>query len=338
MAPLNVLVIAPFLDVYIPPVDDVLLGCIATAAPGINVRDASSLAHAELQGDAAAFGKLDVMLAEADIIFAYSLPPDIMRRAPRLKWVQMMSAGVDRLLGTDLWQSPLMITGVSGISAGPVAEFAIMFMLMFVKDAPRFFMMKRDRKWERYRPSSLNGKTVGIVGLGNIGREVARLSGAFGMNVVATRRSAGKETHARYVDRLLPLSQLHSLLAASNFVVISVPLTPDTRNLIGEREFRAMKPSACIINIARGGIIDEDALIRALDEKRIAGAGLDVTAAEPLPPDSRLWEFDNVIISPHVAGGAEEYMERATRLFCDNLDRYINGRRLKNIVDRKRGY
>jgi phosphoglycerate dehydrogenase-like enzyme len=129
-----------------------------------------------------------------------------------------------------------------------------------------------------------------------------------------------------------------SLLAESDFIVICVPHTPETHHLVGEKELGMMKPTAYLINIARGGIIDEEALIRALDEKRIAGAGLDVTAREPLPPESRLWDFDNVILSPHVAGGMEEYVTRATELFCENLRRYLTGKKLRNIIDRKRGY
>jgi phosphoglycerate dehydrogenase-like enzyme len=187
-------------------------------------------------------------------------------------------------------------------------------------------------------PTVLRGKTVGIIGLGHIGREVARLSKAFGMNVIATRRSATRTSRARYVDRLLPSKQMPSLLEESDFVVISVPHTPETHHLIGEKELGMMKPAAYIINIARGGIIDEEALIRALDEKRIAGAGLDVTEREPLPADSRLWDFDNVILSPHVSGGQENYVARATELFCDNLRRYLAGKKLRNVIDRKRGY
>jgi phosphoglycerate dehydrogenase-like enzyme len=231
-----------------------------------------------------------------------------------------------------------MITGVSGIHATPIGEFVLQFMLMFVKGAPRCFQMKLKHQWQRFPPTVLRGKTVGIVGLGHIGREVARLSKAFGMEVIATRRSAIKTGTARYVDRLLSASQLPSLLKESDFLVICTPHTTETHHLIGEREFGLMKSSAYIINIARGGIIDEAALIRALDEKRIAGAGLDVVEREPLPAESRLWDFDNVILSPHISGGHEDYMVRATELFCENLRRYLAGKRPINIIDRKKGY
>jgi phosphoglycerate dehydrogenase-like enzyme len=211
-------------------------------------------------------------------------------------------------------------------------------MLMFAKETPLSFRMKQTRQWQRYAPHVLRGKTVGIVGLGHIGGEVARLSKAFGMKVIATRRSTKKEGKSRNVDLLLPQSRVKEMLAESDYVVLSVPLTPETRHIIGEAELKAMKPTAYLINIGRGNLIDEAALLRALDEKRIAGAGLDVTATEPLPKESRLWDFDNVILSPHVAGGMEDYMLRATDLFCDNLRRYLDGKKLRNLIDRKRGY
>ena len=338
MKSLNVLVIAPAFDRSLPHADEEDLRRIALAGPGINVTDASELAVAEYRGDSTAREKLDAMLAEAEVIYGLILPQNLLARAPRLKWVQTMSAGVDRFARMDIWQSPVIITGVSGIHATPIGEFVMEFMLMFAKGAPLCFQMKQTRKWKRFMPSVLCGKTVGIVGLGNIGREVARLSKAFGMRVIANRRSVTKLKRARYVDKLLPAEQLNQLLSESDYVVVATPLTPETRGLIGEKELRAMKPSAYIINIARGGMIDEEALIRALEEKRIAGAGLDVVATEPLSPESRLWDFDNVILSPHVAGGMEDYMERATEVFCENLKRYLNGKKLLNVVDRKRGY
>ena len=338
MKSLNVLVIAPAFDRSVPHADEETLRRIALAGPGINVIDVSELAVAEYRGDSTAKGKLDAMLAEAEVIYGLILPQNLLTRAPKLKWFQTMSAGVDRFARMDIWQSPVIITGVSGIHATPIGEFALEFMLMFAKGAPSCFRMQQKHEWKRYMPSVLRGKTVGIVGLGNIGGEIARLSRAFGMRVIATRRSVTRQKRARYVDMLLPAEQLNQLLSESDYVIVATPLTPETRGLIGEKELRAMKPSACIINIARGGIIDEEALIRALDEKRIAGAGLDVVADEPLPTESRLWDFDNVILSPHVAGGMEDYMEHATTIFCENLKRYLSGKKLLNIIDKKKGY
>ncbi len=338
MKSLNVLVIAPAFDRSVPYADEETLRRIALAGPGINVIDASELAVAEYRGDTTAKGKLDAMLAEAEVIYGLILPQNLLARAPKLKWFQTLSAGVDRFGKMDIWDSPVTITNVSGIHTTPIGEFAFQFMLMFAKGAPQCFQMKQKHEWNRFMPSVLRDKTVGIVGLGNIGREIARLSKAFGMRVIATRRSATQQKRARYVDILLPAGQLNQLLSESDYVIVATPLTPETRGLIGDKELRAMKPSACIINIARGGIIDEEALIRALDEKRIAGAGLDVVANEPLPPESPLWDFDNVILSPHVSGGMEDYMGQATGIFCENLKRYLNGEKLLNVIDKKKGY
>jgi phosphoglycerate dehydrogenase-like enzyme len=179
---------------------------------------------------------------------------------------------------------------------------------------------------------------VGIVGLGHIGREVARLAKAFGMRVLATRRSARKSRRAKYVDHLFSPDKLRDLLSESDYVVLTLALTPETRGIIGEAELRSMKPTAYLINVARGGLVDEAALVRALEEQRIAGAGLDVFTTEPLPQDSPLWGFENVIISPHIAGGMEDYVARATAVFCENLRRYLGGRRLINVVDKGKGY
>jgi phosphoglycerate dehydrogenase-like enzyme len=252
--------------------------------------------------------------------------------------MQVISAGVDRWRDTDVWRSSVILTGVSGLHAAPIGEFVMALMLMFAKKTPLAFKMMRARHWQRYPVDLLRGKTAGVVGLGHIGREVARLAKAFGMKVIATRRSIREPGKARNVDVLLPESQLKRLLAGSDYVVLCLPLTPETRHIIGDAELKSMNRTACLINIGRGALVDEEALIRALDRKLIAGAGLDVTEKEPLPRESRLWDFENVILSPHVSGGMEDYVLRATELFCENLRRYLSGRKLLNIVDRKRGY
>jgi phosphoglycerate dehydrogenase-like enzyme len=213
-----------------------------------------------------------------------------------------------------------------------------MLMLMFAKKTLLGFKMMRSRRWQRYQAGTLRDKTVGIVGLGHIGREVARLSKAFGMKTIATRRSSKKPGTARHVDLLLPPKRMKQMLAASDYVVVCVPLTPETRHIIGKSELDAMQPSAVVINVGRGHLIDEKALIRALKMKQIAGAGLDVTYTEPLPKDSPLWGLDNVILSPHISGDMEDYLLRATGVFCENLRRYLDGKKLLNVVDRKKGY
>jgi phosphoglycerate dehydrogenase-like enzyme len=338
MKPLNVLVLTPSFDRSTPHADKECLRLIRAVSPGIKVKDGAALAAAEFRGDNSKEEELDALLAWADVIFGLFAPANTIARAPKLKWIQVISAGVDRWIDTDVWQSRVIITGVSGIHATPIGEFVMALMLMFAKNAPLSFKMMKTRQWRRYPTHTLRGKTVGIVGLGHIGREIARLSKAFGMTTIATRRSTRQPGKAKNVDLLLPRASMNQMLSRSDYVVLSVPLTPETRHIIGEAEFKAMKPTARLINIGRGFLVDEDALIRALDEKLIAGAGLDVTYTEPLPQKSRLWLFDNVILSPHISGGMEDYMLRATNLFCENLRRYLNGKRLLNVIDKKKGY
>ena len=330
MGPVNVLINAP--------IGDELLLQITNVSPRIRLSNVYELARAEQSGDFARKDELDALLAEAEVIYGFRLPNDVFTRAPKLKWVQVMSAGVDRFLDIEFQQSSVIMTNVSGIHAIPIGEIVLEQMLMFAKQAPLCFRLKQEKQWKRFMPTVLRSKTVGIVGLGNIGREVARLAKAFGMRVVATRRSIKRVARAKHVDILLPTEQLSRLLKESDFVVLSLPFTSETNRLIGEKELRTMKPTAYLINIARGNIVDEEALIRALDERWIAGAGLDVFATEPLPVDSRLWEFTNVIFSPHIAGGMEGYNIRATELFCDNLRRYLSGKNLFNVIDKKKGY
>ena len=314
------------------------LNKIAAVSPRIKVRDIFALSRADFKGDSAATNELDIELADADIVYGLRLPRDLIVRAPKLKWVQVSSAGVDRFLDDDFRRSPVILTNASGIHATPIGEFVMEQMLMFAKNASFCFALKQQKQWQHYEPSVLRGKTVGIVGLGNIGKEVARLSKAFGMRVVATRRSTPRTQRARNVDLMLPRQELPRLLAESDYVVITLPYTHETHNLFGETELKAMKPSAYLINIGRGGIIDEDILVRALSENWIAGAGLDVFATEPLPPESKLWELPNLLFSPHVSGDMEDYIGHATEVFCKNLRRYLEGKKLFNVVDKQLGY
>lgn len=321
------------------PLDGASLERIKSISDKIKLMDASQLLRAEGKGDTGAARELDALLAETEVVYGFRLPKNLIRRAPKLKWVQVMSAGVDRFLADkELRRSRVVMTNVSGIHGVPIGEFVLGLMLMFAKQAPLCFQFKQQRQWGRFVPMVLRSKTVGIVGLGSIGREVARLAKAFRMRVVAIRRSARGAESARCVDVLYPPDQLHRLLSESDFVVLALPLTLESKGLIGEPELRSMKPTAYLINVARGEIVDEQALIRALEERWIAGAGLDVFATEPLPADSRLWELPNVIFSPHVAGGMEDYVDRATEVFCKNLRRYLSGKRLLNVVNKKRCY
>jgi phosphoglycerate dehydrogenase-like enzyme len=258
--------------------------------------------------------------------------------APRLKWIQLTSAGADRLLNSGFVEQGITVTTVSGLHATPIGEFIVGAMLQWAKGAPRTMRAQLKHEWARFAPTELHGKTVGIVGIGHIGAEAARLAKAFGCRVIATKRSATVAETAEYCDEILPARDLPRVLAESDYVALCLPLTDETRGLIGEKELRLMKPSAFLVNIARGPVIVEQALIEALRTGVIAGAALDVFEQEPLPADSPLWEMDNVIVTPHISGGTEIYNARATAIFTDNLRRYLSGAPLRNVVDPSRGY
>jgi phosphoglycerate dehydrogenase-like enzyme len=262
---------------------------------------------------------------------------DFRERAPNVRWVQLTHAGAERVNPALIAQG-ITFTTAGGLAATPIAEFVMTYILMFSKGWPRLFRAQEERKYSRFMPRELLGKTVGIVGMGYIGGEVARLAKAFGCRVLGMRRSFTQRGPDAVADEAVPPSDLGFLLGESDFVVIAAPLTAETSGLIGAEQLRAMKPSAHLINIARGGLLDEPALIEALKQGTIAGAGLDVFTREPLPPDSELWALDNVILTPHISGGTEIYNKRATDIFCSNLERFLSGQELFNVVDPARGY
>lgn len=284
---------------------------------------------------------LDALLGEAEVILSNPMVPgDILQRAPKLRWLQLTSAGVDRLLDAPVVRSPAVeVTTAAGIHAVPISEFVIGAMLAFAKGFPRALRAQEEGRWNAYLPDELEEKAIGILGMGAIGSRVAALAYALGMEVLAIRRSVGSRHKGEgHVSEFMPPSELPYLLGESDYVVVAVPLTAESRHMIGEQELRSMKPTAVIINVARGAVIDEPALIRALKEGWIAGAALDVFEQEPLPEDSELWKLQNVLLTPHVSGGTPRYMERAIDLFCENLHHYLDGRTLRNAVDPERGY
>ena len=311
---------------------------IAAINPMIEIIDAFHLHNAEQEGDFSRKAEFDAILAGADIVYALLPPVNLINRAPKLKWIQTALAGVDQEVYDDIFHSAVVVTNSSGIHGVQITELVFTMMLMFVKRSPFSLKMQEQKRWERFIPALMSGKTIGIIGLGNIGKEIARVAKAHRMTVLATRRSIRKETRARNVDRLLPSAQMGSLLKESDFVVLAVPSITETFSLIGRQELQMMKASAYLINIARGSVIDEPALIEALRNGTIAGAGLDTVTSEPLPPDSPLWELPNVIITPHLGGRLENYYDVATDIFCENLRRYLEGRHLIKIVNKKRGY
>jgi len=299
--------------------------------------------------------EMEPLLGDVEILYTYQFPFDPAQVAPRLRWIQLSSAGVDHLLDSPVMKSDVIITTTSGIHAIPIAEYVIGMMLALARRLPLLLDYQRrsewpSRRWEILLGEELRGKTVGIVGYGSIGREVARLARAFGMRVLATKRRVKITRDLGYwlpgvgdpegelLERLYPVSNLREMLSLCDFVVVTVPLTPETHHLIGEKEFKAMKNSAYLINISRGAVIDEKALIEALKKGHIAGAALDVFEQEPLPPESPLWKLPNVILSPHISAATPSYNDRATALFAENLRRYLAGEELLNVVDKRIGY
>ena len=261
---------------------------------------------------------------------------DLRTVAPSLKWVQATSSGIGQMiqcLGLDT--SGIIFTTASGVHARPLADFCLMAMLMFAKNYQWMERDKHAKRWERYCGEELTGKTLAIVGLGRVGQAVARHGKYMDMCVVGTKRTPATVLN---VDQIYPSAELHSMLAEADFLVLIAPHTPETEGLIGERELAVMKTNAVLINIARGDLVDEDAMICALQEKRIAGAALDVFRQEPLPSDSPLWEMPNVIISPHSASTVTLENARETNLFCENLRRYLRGEPLQNVLDTQRLY
>lgn len=248
---------------------------------------------------------------------------------PRLRWVHTCSAGVDDPLFQRLLDRGVLLTNAIGVRRIPIAQTVLLMMLYFVRALPRYLAAQREHRWDPGWGEELTDKTVGIVGLGHIGQEVARLAKALGMQVIATKR---RQVDVEWVDQLLPPSQLPHLLSRADFVVISVALTPETRGLFGAREFTLMKPSAYLINVARGAIVQEAALITALQTGQIAGAYLDVFETEPLPPSSPLYDLPNVVITPHCCDASPLNEARDLQLFLENLSRFRQGESLLNVV------
>lgn len=299
----------------------------------------------------------DSLWRDVEILYtSFATPLPSPEQAPQVCWVQLYSAGPDAVVDSPLFRSAVTFTTTSGIHAVTMAEYVFTVALAWFHRLPRLLAWKQQGQWpSRSERTSLfvgeeaRGKTIGIVGYGSIGRQVARLAHAFGMRVLAMQRGTDHRDHGFLLpdagdpegalpQRFYTPSQLHDMLSESDIVVISVPLTPQTRHLFDEAAFRAMKPAAFLVNIARGDVCHEAALLRALQERWIAGAALDVFHQEPLPSDHPLWRLPNVLISPHISGLTPRYDDLAAALFEENLHRYLDGIALYNIVDKAQGY
>ncbi len=271
-------------------------------------------------------------------IAAVHFAPQWITRAPRLRWYQQWGAGTDWLLRhPEAASRDFILTNASGVHAIPISEHILAMMLAFSRQLPAAFQAQAQHKWLRDLPAfELAGSTMVLIGVGAIGRRTARIASSLGMRVVGIRRDPSRSLPE--VHQMVGPDQLLGVLPEADFVVLTAPLTRDTHHLLDARAFDKIKPSAYVINIGRGGTIDEKALIHALQTGVIAGAGLDVFASEPLPADSPLWSMNNVIITAHYSGTTPHYNDRAFEIFIDNLERYGKGQPLRNVVDKRLGY
>lgn len=324
----------------ITPIDQDQVARIEATGATVRLLDpAERRALGGAEADPAVRARLDAALAAAEVLFGVGrLPADLLQRAPRLRWYQAMTAGVDRVPPGLLRAPDFKISSARGHNAGAVAEHVIWALLALVRGAVTMLDSQRAHTWARLTPGELAGRTLGIVGFGAIGEEVARRARPFGMSLIATRRSARAGDSHPLIDRLLPPDGLVELLEASDAVLIATPLTEETRGLIDTAAFDRMRTSAYLIDVSRGGVVDAAALVAALQSGRIAGAALDVTDPEPLSADSPLWDMPNVLITPHISGSSAYFNERAVDLFLENLHRYTTGQPLQNLVDPVRGY
>lgn len=294
------------------------------------------------------------VLDKVEILYTIDTLPDP-DLVPNLRWIQLHYAGVDHVLEHPLLNADILVTTMSGASAPQMAEFVLAQMLAlghhlisYTSDPPK--IRWAEDRYRRYQPIELRGSTVGIVGYGSIGREVARLCHAFGVSVLAIKRDLKRLDDEEYIveglgdpaaeipDRIYPPEAIRSMVALCDFVVITLPLTSTTRGTFDKSVLEAMKSDAYLIDVSRGGILDHGALVEVLNDGAIAGAALDVYPIEPLPESSPLWRMPNVILSPHIAGASDHYLERAVDLFVTNLNRYIVDGPLLNLYDPKTGY
>jgi phosphoglycerate dehydrogenase-like enzyme len=278
-------------------------------------------------------------MGEAEVFFPLAssmVRSEVVGAAPRLRWIQMASAGVERALFPALVEGDIVVTNAAGVYAIPIAEHALGMMLALSRGLPELVRRQERREWQSVQGGELYESTALIAGLGGIGREIARRCRCFGMHVIATRRHP--ENPDPDADRVVPADELATLLPEADWLILCAPSTPGTRHMIDAAQLGCMKLAARVINIARGSLIEEPALVHALQSGALAGAGLDVFAQEPLPADSPLWDMPNVIVSPHTSGASPRSLERVLQLFLENLHRYVSGEPLQNEVDKGEGY
>ncbi|MGB7656780.1 MAG: D-2-hydroxyacid dehydrogenase [Pseudolabrys sp.] len=276
---------------------------------------------------------VDPYIADVDILLCFSPPmaDHVVRDASKLKWIQALGTGVDNIVDLPSLGKEVVVTNVRGIHGAPVSEATIAFMLSLARDMPRSVRAQEQSKWERWPSALLAGKTVGILGVGLIAEYLAPICKTFGMTVVGI---SGSPRETRHFDRMAHRNDLTKVVGDLDFLVVLTPLSAETRNIVGEKVFAAMKPTAYLVNVARGGVVDEPALIAALEAGKIAGAGLDVFSQEPLPSDNPLWKTKNLTIFSHLGGYSQGYEDRAMPTIAGNMGKFLAGdlKSMFNIV------
>jgi len=258
--------------------------------------------------------------------------------APNVRWIHSLSVGVDKLLFPALKASPVPLTNAKGAYSHSLAEWGLLAMLFYAKDVRRLLRQQKAAEWNQFDCVELRGQTLGIIGYGSIGQETAKRAKALGMKIHAVRRRASLFDGDPIVDQGYTPDQTHAMLAASDYVLMALPLTGATTGAVGAAELKAMKPSAVLINLGRGSSLVEADLVQALREGWIRGAALDVFETEPLPKTSPLWQLENLFLSPHCADHTDTWQEDSMRVFLDNFHRWHRGEALTNLVDKEAGY
>ncbi|MGC8813109.1 D-2-hydroxyacid dehydrogenase [Dictyoglomus sp.] len=281
-------------------------------------------------------------IEEAEVFLGGHISKDDLKKAKNLKWIQSSSAGIDNLLFEELLNSDIIITTASGVHPKPIAEHVFALLLSWTRRINIALRGKFERKWNRDEIKwceELTGKTMGIIGYGKIGQEIGRIAKSFGMKVIGVKRDINQKDDMVFLpDELFSYKDLHEVLRRSDIIVLVLPLTSETKDLIGEEEFKVMKKDAIFINVGRGKTVKEDALVKALENGQIQCALLDVFYEEPLPEESPLWNLENVIITPHIAGMTPYYDGRLVEIFIHNLKNYPKISRMLNVVDKSLGY
>jgi phosphoglycerate dehydrogenase-like enzyme len=315
------------MKIIIPNLNEEDLNTVRAIAPDVNFVVSASAEETQRE------------IEDADAIFEHGVSPEMIRRAKKLRWIQRGGVGVEGLMFPELVNSDIVLANARGTTGINIAEHVMALILAFSRTINILVKRQMDKVWEsraNLPVIEIAGETLGIIGLGSIGLQVAKRAHTFDMRLLAV--DATQTEKPDYVESLWRLDRLHEMLEQADFVSICCPLTPETEGMMSTAEFRAMKSTAFLINIARGKIVDQPALIEALRAGKLAGAGLDVTNPEPLPKESPLWEMDNVIITPHHAGQSPKAPRRVFELFCENLKRFVAGEPLINVVDKTRGY